>query len=58
MSPLQSFTILPLIKILEFEEFQPFEDFHPLPLQENNWYPKDLSSTEPYQRDNFFHFLL
>ncbi|KAL3145753.1 hypothetical protein ABBQ38_015132 [Trebouxia sp. C0009 RCD-2024] len=24
---------------------------------ENNWYPKDLSSTEPYQRDNFFQFL-
>lgn len=24
---------------------------------ENNWYPKDLSSTEPYQRDNFCHFL-
>ncbi|KAL0036947.1 hypothetical protein WJX77_006197 [Trebouxia sp. C0004] len=24
---------------------------------ENNWYPKDLSSTEPYQRDYFPHFL-
>ena len=27
-------------------------------VQEDNWYPKDLSSTEPYQRDNFVHFLL
>ncbi|KAA6415275.1 MAG: hypothetical protein FRX49_13637 [Trebouxia sp. A1-2] len=25
---------------------------------ENNWYPKDLSSTEPYQRDYFPHFLI
>lgn len=25
--------------------------------KENNIYPQDLSSTMPYQRDNFFHFL-
>lgn len=25
---------------------------------ENNWYPKDLSSTEPYQRDHLPHFLI
>ena len=24
---------------------------------ENNVFDEDLSSTEPYQRDNFFHFL-
>jgi hypothetical protein len=25
---------------------------------ENNVFNEDLSSTEPYQRDNFFHFLI
>ena len=27
-------------------------------IQESNWYPKDLSSTEPYQRDHLPHFLM
>ncbi|DBA80504.1 TPA: hypothetical protein ACH3X1_007775 [Trebouxia sp. C0004] len=31
--------------------------FFNVSVTENNWYPKDLSSTEPYQRDYFPHFL-